>query len=106
MLFNAVLTGYFDSYKKTDGDNLGLYHIWGNKSRYIGAGSYNILLIAAVYASLIGLVISAILLIIAGQSHGTKLSEAKSAIKKAFLITLGIFSVSAIISVVVFIAPQ
>jgi len=61
---------------------------------------YHILLMVAVYASGIAATVSAIMLVVATFKSGSQLSEAKSKIARTFFITVCIFAVSFIISLV------
>jgi len=100
MLRNAFLTGYYKSYHNVDKADLGLYEVLRIKSQDVGVGVYNILLIAAVFLSGIAWIVSAILLIIASKNSGGKLSEAKKNLIKTFVVSVCIFSVSGILTLV------
>lgn len=93
-------TGIFDVYESTSNKNYGLYKDLGGKTLGLGVGVYNIVLLAAVYISGIAFIVSAILLIINSRGSSQKLNESKKYIIRVFIVSVLIFGVTGLITLV------
>ncbi len=96
----TMLSGIFDVYNSPSNTDYGLYAELGEKTLDLGVGTYNIILVAAVYLSGIAFVVSGIMLIVNSRSSSQKISESKKLISRVFIISTLIFSVTGLIMLV------